>query len=80
MAFQITYLIDSATADEVIEAIRVEQTIEFPYKLVPKWIQDEIVGKVEFREEVSGEKTKVKISYNEGVVGGELTQIGRAHV
>lgn len=74
MAFQITYLIDSATADEVIEAIRVEQTIEFPYKLVPKWIQDEIVGKVEFREEVSGEKTKVKISYNEGVVGGELTQ------
>lgn len=74
MAFQITYLIDSVTADEVIEAIRVEQTIEFPYKLVPKWIQEEIVGKVEFREEVSGEKTKVKISYNEGVVGGELTQ------
>jgi ribulose-bisphosphate carboxylase large chain len=74
MAFVITYLIDSDSADEVIEAIRVEQTIEFPYKLVPKWIQDEIVGKVEFREKVSDKKTKVKISYNEGVVGGEITQ------
>ena len=74
MAFLITYLIDSDAADEVIEAIRVEQTIEFPYKLVPKWIQDEIVGKVESREEISKIKTKVLISYNDGITGSELTQ------
>lgn len=74
MAFLITYLIHSDAADEVIEAIRVEQTIEFPYKLVPKRIQDEIVGKVESIEEISKIKTKVSISYNDGIAGGELTQ------
>jgi ribulose-bisphosphate carboxylase large chain len=74
MAFTITYVIDSDANLELIESIRVEQTIEFPYRLAPSWIQEEIVGKVISIEPQSSDKVKVKISYHEGIAGGELTQ------
>jgi ribulose-bisphosphate carboxylase large chain len=74
MAFTITYVIDSDAHLELIESIRVEQTIEFPYRLAPSWIQEEIVGKVISIESQSSDKVKVKITYHEGIAGGELTQ------
>ncbi|WP_109471954.1 RuBisCO large subunit C-terminal-like domain-containing protein [Ornithinimicrobium cavernae] len=56
--------------DAVAEAIRVEQTIEFPADLAPEWIQEEVVGRVEERDEQS-----VVISYAAGVYAGGLGQV-----
>lgn len=44
-SIQITYHLKSDSSKEVIEAIRVEQTIEF-LDLAPKWIQEQVVGQV----------------------------------
>ncbi len=55
---------------EVAEAIRVEQTIEFPFDLAPEWIQETVVGRI---ENISG--NNVTISYNPGVAGGGITQL-----
>ena len=46
MAFEITYEIDSNSSKDLIDAIRVEQTIEFPYRLAKSWIQEEVVGQI----------------------------------
>lgn len=56
--------------DAVAEAIRVEQTIEFPADLAAGWIQQEVVGRVE-------EQTAdaVTISYAAGVYAGGLGQL-----
>lgn len=73
MAFVITYELPSQSRDVLTEAIRVEQTIEFPYRLAPEWIQNEVVGQVVSVTEL-GNKSQIKISYEEGVVGNELPQ------
>lgn len=54
----------------VAEAIRVEQTIEFPADLAAPWIQQEVIGRVE-------EQTAdtVTISYAAGVYAGGLGQV-----
>ena len=61
MAFEITYEIDAKASDVLIDAIRVEQTIEFPYKLAKTWIQNEVVGQVESKKEKDN-KSVVTIS------------------
>ena len=66
----VTYRITGNNPATVAEAIRVEQTIEFPNELAPAWIQQEVVGRV---ESIAGEQ--VCISYDPRVVGGELTQL-----
>ena len=43
----VTYRITGNEPAAVAEAIRVEQTIEFPHDLAPEWIQREVVGRVE---------------------------------
>lgn len=43
----VTYRVFADDLEGVIEAARVEQTIEFPYDLVPEWIQETVVGRVE---------------------------------
>lgn len=53
----------------VAEAIRVEQTIEFPADLAPEWIQQEVVGRVERQAE-----HEVVISFAAGVYAGGLGQ------
>lgn len=73
--FQVTYLVNSNSAKEVVEAIRVEQTIEFPFELAPSWIQQEVVGQVGQMTDVGNNKTKVVIEYNTGVAGDELPQL-----
>jgi len=73
MAFEITYEIDAKASDVLIDAIRVEQTIEFPYKLAKTWIQNEVVGQVVSKKEKDN-KSVVTISYADEVVGNELPQ------
>jgi len=73
--FEITYLIDSAHSKEIIEAIRVEQTIEYPLELAPDWIQNEIVGQVVSQREHDKLRTEVTISYNTEITGFEIGQL-----
>ena len=67
---EVDYRITSGDPIEVADAIRVEQTIEFPLDLAADWIQQQVVGHV---EAVSGHH--VTISYDQGVAGGGLTQL-----
>ncbi len=75
MPFEITYEIDSESSGQLIDAIRTEQTIEFPLRLAPQWIQDEVVGKVLRVDDISEKRKSVTISYDERVVGEELPQL-----
>ena len=68
----VTYRIDPGIGVEpgtVAEAIRTEQTIEFPFDLAPAWIQNEVVGCIE-----DIDQQVVQISYPLGVTGGGLVQ------
>ncbi|MBT4950108.1 MAG: ribulose 1,5-bisphosphate carboxylase large subunit, partial [Actinobacteria bacterium] len=68
----VTYRIDPGIGVEpqaVAEAIRTEQTIEFPFDLAPAWIQNEVVGRIE-----DIDQQVVRISYPLGVTGGGLVQ------
>jgi ribulose-bisphosphate carboxylase large chain len=71
----ITYTYIGEDPKSIADVIRAEQTIEFPYELAPKWMQEEVVGKIE--EISSTDKTThlITISYNPDVAGGELTQL-----
>lgn len=66
----VRYRVTGRDVAEVAEAIRVEQTIEFPAELAAEWIREEVVGRV---EEIDGED--VVISYAPGVFEGGLTQL-----
>ena len=66
----VTYEIRGDDPRQVAEAIRVEQTIEFPYDLAPQWIQEQVVGHI---ESVDGQR--VVISYDPRVVAGDLVQL-----
>jgi ribulose-bisphosphate carboxylase large chain len=66
----ITYDIHDDDPRAVAEAIRDEQTIEFPYDLAPAWIQDQVVGHIE-----SIDGSIVQISYDPRVVAGDLVQL-----
>lgn len=67
---EIDYRITGADPLEIAEAIRVEQTIEFPFELAPAWIQKEVVGQV-----VDTSENGVTIAYHPGVAGGGLGQL-----
>lgn len=66
----VRYRITGRDVADVAEAIRVEQTIEFPVDLAAEWIQRDVVGSV---EEADGDH--VVVSYAPGVVEGGLTQV-----
>lgn len=67
---RVTYRISGDDPRSVVDAIRVEQTIEFPYRLAPEWIQRDVVGRV---EAAAGDTFTV--SYDAGVVRGGLVQL-----
>jgi len=67
---EVDYRITGGDPIQVAEAIRVEQTIEFPFDLAPTWIQQEVVGHVRNH---NGES--VTIAYHPGVAGGGLPQL-----
>jgi len=64
------YRVTGADPREVAEAIRVEQTIEFPLDLAPAWIREDVVGRI---DRVEGDE--VEISYDAAVVGAEPAQV-----
>lgn len=66
----VDYWIQGGEPEKVADAIRVEQTIEFPFDLAPEWIQQDVVGQM---DSVDGEF--VRISYDPRVVGGDLSQL-----
>jgi ribulose-bisphosphate carboxylase large chain len=67
--FTVTYQVLAGDIKEIAEAIRVEQTIEFPFDLAPNWIQETVVGEiVEIKENL------VTIAYDERVTGFEISQ------
>jgi ribulose-bisphosphate carboxylase large chain len=72
---EITYLIDAAQSKEIIEAIRVEQTIEYPFDLAPEWIQNEIVGQLVSEKEYDKSRKEIIISYNTEITGFEIGQL-----
>ncbi len=71
---RITYRIHHPDPQGVVDAIRVEQTIEFPYRLAPEWIQRQVVGRIDGAE-VDGSTGVFTVSYDPGVVGGGLVQL-----
>lgn len=72
--FVVTYEIYGDDARSVAEAIRVEQTIEFPKDLAPEWIQDEVVGDIlSITPTVSG-PSLASIAYDVRTTGFELPQ------
>lgn len=71
----VTYLYHGTAPQEIADAIRVEQTIEFPYELAERWIQESVVGKIEEIISEEAELHRISISFNPDVVGGELTQL-----
>lgn len=65
----ITYAITGPDPAATADAIRVEQTIEFPVDLAPAWIQDRVVGRI-----VDSDGPGITIAYDPGVVGGDAVQ------
>ncbi len=57
------------------EAIRVEQSIEFPFELAAEWIQREVVGQVESISANGDGSHDISILFDERDAGGELPQL-----
>lgn len=56
-------------------SVAVEQTVEFPYELVPSNIQEQIVGHIEGLQPAGPGRWLVRISYAVESTGFELTQL-----
>lgn len=69
------YSVPSEGARGIADAIRVEQSIEFPFELAPKWIQDEVVGQIQSIEAAGNGRSNVTISYNVHNTGFEFPQL-----
>lgn len=67
---EVDYRISIGDPQEAAHAIRVEQTIEFPFDLAPEWIQETVVGRI---DEIHGQQ--ITISYDQGVAGGGISQL-----
>jgi len=65
----VTYTAADASP-ELADAIRVEQTIEFPAEIAPQWIREQVVGRVEHLSERT-----IVISYDPRTVNGDLVQL-----
>lgn len=67
---------DPADVEQRANALRVEQTIEFPADLVPDDdIQREVVGRIESIETVARDRARVAVSYAVETTGHELPQL-----
>lgn len=70
------FLGDVAVAESRANALRVEQTIEFPADLVPDDdIQREIIGRIESVEVMTSDVVQVVVSYAVETTGFELPQL-----
>lgn len=71
----VKYSVAGDDVREVADAIRVEQSIEFPFELATRRIQDEVVGHIESIGSQEKGRTEVVISYNQGNAGSEIPQL-----
>ena len=69
------YRVHNQDPFEAAEALRVEQSIEFPNELAPQWIQEEVVGQVVTVTAHDAGPSEVSIAYSLGSVGGEFPQL-----
>ena len=69
------YSVHNQDAHEAAEALRVEQSIEFPRELAPEWIQNEVVGQVLSITGQDESRSEVSIGYSLGSIGGEIPQL-----
>lgn len=69
----VTYRYTGENPQEIADSIRVEQTIEFPYDLAPRWIQEDVVGDIVSLESVGNIHT-FTIAFNTDVTAQELPQ------
>ncbi|MDR2175663.1 MAG: hypothetical protein LBO82_06965 [Synergistaceae bacterium] len=66
---------DEAAARRAAEDIRVEQTVEFPYRALPDGtIRDEVTGRIESFDEEKEGTYLAEISFADETAAGELTQ------
>jgi ribulose-bisphosphate carboxylase large chain len=71
----VTYSVPTEGARETADAIRVEQSIEFPFELAPEWIQQEVVGQIVDIQPTEGNRSLVTISHNVENTGFEFPQL-----
>jgi ribulose-bisphosphate carboxylase large chain len=69
------YDVTTDNPQDMADAIRVEQSIEFPNELAPQWIQDEVVGAVESITDNGTGRHRIVISYSLDSTGYELPQL-----
>ena len=72
--FVVTYEIYGDDVQAVADAIRVEQTIEFPHDLAADWIQQEVVGEILSIRPASPGMSITDIAYDIRTTGFELPQ------
>lgn len=71
----VTYALRTEDPRGLADAIRVEQSIEFPKELAPAWIQSDVVGQIEKIGPSMDGVTEVQISFNPENTGFELPQL-----
>jgi ribulose-bisphosphate carboxylase large chain len=71
----VKYSVAGDEVREIADAIRIEQSIEFPFELAQEWIQKEVVGNIDSIGKTVDGRTDVVISYDERNAGGELPQL-----
>ena len=71
----VKYSVAGSEEKEVADAIKVEQSIEFPFELASARIQEEVVGSIESIGNEANGRTEVVISYNQGNAGSEIPQL-----
>ena len=66
----------AAETEAAATGICVEQTVEFPYDLLPHGsIRDQIVGEVESLEQISDERFEARVRFAAEVAGNDLCQL-----
>ena len=71
----ISYQLISSDPQRLADAIRVEQSIEFPNELAQDWIQKDVVGSIVNMGATLDGVTNVEIAYNPDNTGYELPQL-----
>ena len=71
----VTYRAWTDDPKAMADAIRVEQSIEFPIELAEQWIQEEVAGQVESITDRGDGSHDIVISFDERDAGGEIPQL-----
>lgn len=72
---RVTYRAWTNEPKALADAIRIEQSIEFPFELAESWIQHEVVGQVDNIHDNGDGSFDIAILFDERDAGGELPQL-----